>query len=156
MILDCDYSVDETEKKGLVVKWFHERKQSPVYQWIPNQKPIDLGILKGKLNLDFRADSDEFKLHRALQIIRPTIELSGKLSKKQPCFLSFFFLHTSQTNSNRIFFPTLGDWICEVSTFEGKIVAFIKNKFVCRVKLNTLPIEYFQHESKKSKRNVKT
>lgn len=70
--------MDETEKKGLVVKWFHERKQSPVYQWIPKQKPIDLGILKGKLNLDFRADSDEFKLHRALQIIRPTIELSGK------------------------------------------------------------------------------
>ncbi|ODM93183.1 hypothetical protein Ocin01_13499 [Orchesella cincta] len=78
VILDCDYSVDEAEKKGLVVKWFHERKQSPVYQWIPHKKPIDLGILKGKLNLDFRADSDEFKLHRALQIIRPTTELSGK------------------------------------------------------------------------------
>ncbi|CAL8080893.1 unnamed protein product [Orchesella dallaii] len=89
VILDCDYSVDEAEKKGLVVKWFHERKQSPVYQWIPNKKPIDLGILRGKLNLDFEADADEFKLHRALQIIRPTIELSG-------------------------------NWICEVSTFEGE------------------------------------
>lgn len=77
MILDCDYTVEEAEKKGLVVKWFHERKQSPVYQWIPNQKPIVLGILKGRLNIDFTADSDDSKSHRALQIIRPTIELSG-------------------------------------------------------------------------------
>lgn len=100
VILDCDYSVDETEKKGLVVKWFHERKQSPVYQWIPNQKPIDLGILKGKLNLDFRADSDEFKLHRALQIIRPTIELSGKLQKNNHVFsLSFFTYFTIKLRS---------------------------------------------------------
>lgn len=108
VILDCDYSVDETEKKGLVVKWFHERKQSPVYQWIPNQKPIDLGILKGKLNLDFRADSDEFKLHRALQIIRPTIELSGKLQKNNHVFslslFTYFTIKLRSVNKINVFF----------------------------------------------------
>lgn len=108
VILDCDYSVDETEKKGLVVKWFHERKQSPVYQWIPNQKPIDLGILKGKLNLDFRADSDEFKLHRALQIIRPTIELSGKLQKNNHVFslslFTYFTIKLKSVNKINVFF----------------------------------------------------
>jgi len=78
VILDCDYSIEDHEKKGLVVKWYFSNQQSPVYQWIPNSKPISLGILKGKLNLDYQADVDDYKMKRALQIIRPTTELSGK------------------------------------------------------------------------------
>jgi len=78
VILDCDYSIEDHEKKGLVVKWYFTNKQTQVYQWIPNSKPISLGILKGKLNLDYQADGDDYKARRALQINRPTTELSGK------------------------------------------------------------------------------
>ncbi|ODM95555.1 hypothetical protein Ocin01_11128 [Orchesella cincta] len=77
VILDCDYSIEDHERKGLVVKWYFSNQESPVYQWIPNSKPISLGILKGKLNLDYQADVDNYKMKRALQIIRPTTELSG-------------------------------------------------------------------------------
>lgn len=77
VILDCDYHIEEREKAGLVVKWFFNKQHSPVYQWIPNQRPQDLGILRGKLNLDYKADSDTYKMYRALKIIRPSIELTG-------------------------------------------------------------------------------
>uniref|UniRef100_T1HBN1 Ig-like domain-containing protein n=1 Tax=Rhodnius prolixus TaxID=13249 RepID=T1HBN1_RHOPR len=77
VVLDCDYIL-EPEANGLVVKWFFNDHPNPVYQWIPNKRPQDLGVLKGKLNLDYRASDDESKVHRALQIINPTIELSGE------------------------------------------------------------------------------
>lgn len=89
MILDCDYSIEDHEKKGLVVKWYFTNKQTQVYQWIPNSKPISLGILKGKLNLDYQADGDDYKARRALKIIRPTTELSGKNITK--CFSALLF-----------------------------------------------------------------
>jgi len=75
VILDCDYHIEEKEKVGLVVKWFFNKE--PTYQWIPNQRPLEFGILRGKLNLDYKADSDVYKMYRALKIIRPSIELSG-------------------------------------------------------------------------------
>lgn len=84
VILDCDYTFEN--QNGLVVKWFFNNNPSPVYQWIPNKKPQDLGVLKGKLNLEYRASDDENKKHRALQIIRPTTELSGEYK----CLVSTF------------------------------------------------------------------
>jgi len=74
--LDCDYTVEEEEKVGLVVKWTLNKK--PVYQWIPNQRPQDLGVLRGKLNLTYKADEDPYKMYRALKIMRPSVELTGK------------------------------------------------------------------------------
>jgi len=38
----------------------------------------DLGILKGRLNLDYIASSQKSQAHRALQIISATTELSGE------------------------------------------------------------------------------
>jgi len=76
--LDCDYTLEENEKPGLVVKWYFNNQDSPVYQWIPNQRPQDLGILRGKLNLDFRVSEDTYKMYRALRIKEPHTDLSGK------------------------------------------------------------------------------
>lgn len=76
--LDCDYTLEENEKLGLVVKWYFNNEESPVYQWIPNQRPQDLGILRGKLNLEYKASTDVYKMYRALQIQRPYTNLSGK------------------------------------------------------------------------------
>lgn len=45
VVLDCDYSINSSET-GLVVKWFLNDGDTPVYQWIPPQMPQDLGKLK--------------------------------------------------------------------------------------------------------------
>lgn len=87
VVLDCDYSLEDTKSKdGLVVKWFFNSHPAPVYQWIPSQKPQDLGVLKGKLNLSHRASDDETKEYSSLEIINPTTELSGEYS----CLVSTF------------------------------------------------------------------
>lgn len=81
-LLDCEYTLrpDETrDESGLVVKWFFDNGPAPVYQWIPSQgKPQDLGILKGKLKLDYRASNHKATMHRALYIVNPTTDLSGE------------------------------------------------------------------------------
>lgn len=79
-ILDCVYSLrteEQTSDSGLVVKWFFN-SPSPVYQWIHNQKPQGLGILKNRLQLDYRASDNNATAYRALYIINPTVELSGE------------------------------------------------------------------------------
>ncbi|KAK7873981.1 hypothetical protein R5R35_013394 [Gryllus longicercus] len=104
VILDCDYSLQENEHPtGLVVKWFFNEKDypTPVYQWIPDQKPQVFGILKGRLNLDYRASDDKFKMHRALQITNPSPELSGDYK----CTVSTFFNETSQSKRLIVYVP---------------------------------------------------
>lgn len=60
------------------MKWFFNKSPSPVYQWIHNQKPQGLGVLKGRLWLDYRATENNATAHRALYIVNPTVELSGE------------------------------------------------------------------------------
>lgn len=43
VVLDCDYTLEESLDEGLVVKWFFNEKPTPIYQWIPNKKPQELG-----------------------------------------------------------------------------------------------------------------
>lgn len=43
VVLDCDYTLEESLVEGLVVKWFFNEKPSPIYQWIPNKKPQESG-----------------------------------------------------------------------------------------------------------------
>ncbi|XP_065334292.1 uncharacterized protein LOC135935697 isoform X2 [Cloeon dipterum] len=79
VVLDCEYTLAQNEEgEGLVVKWFFNSQPAPVYQWIPGKKPQDLGILKGRLNLEYQASSHPSQAHRALQIISATSELSGE------------------------------------------------------------------------------
>ncbi|KAG8316224.1 hypothetical protein J6590_056627 [Homalodisca vitripennis] len=57
-ILDCEYTLKQSElapDSGLVVKWFWNNSPAPVYQWIPGQRPQDLGVLKGRLKLDYKS-----------------------------------------------------------------------------------------------------
>ena len=79
VVLDCDYVLRRADKRSeLVVQWYFGNGSSPVYQWIPGKRPQDLGVLKGRLNLDYRASNDLYKRHRAMQILRPTADLSGQ------------------------------------------------------------------------------
>lgn len=101
VILDCDYSLEDSmDHSGLVVKWFFNDQLDPVYQWIPGSKrPQSLGILKNKLNLDYKASSDEKKMHRALQILKPGVELSGEYT----CVVSTFTHEDKQTKKMVVF-----------------------------------------------------
>lgn len=86
LVLDCKYDLTDYDKTGLVIKWYFQRKPYPVYQWIPTNKPQDLGILKGRLNLDYEVSPDEYSKHRALAILNPTTELTGEYT----CWISSF------------------------------------------------------------------
>ena len=55
-------------------------------------QPQDLGILKGKLNLNYRASDDPHTMHRALEILQPTTQLSGEYKCKVSTFLSEDFM----------------------------------------------------------------
>lgn len=46
VVLDCDYAFENSDSTGLVVKWFLNDGESPVYQWIPPKPPQDFGKLK--------------------------------------------------------------------------------------------------------------
>lgn len=81
VILDCLYTLSAEElsaDSGLVVKWFFNKSPNPVYQWIHNQKPQGLGVLKGRLWLDYKASNNNATAYRALYILNPTVELSGE------------------------------------------------------------------------------
>lgn len=53
------------------------RVPAQVYQWIPEQAPQALGPLKNRVNLSYVASPRPSERHRALQILRPTIDISG-------------------------------------------------------------------------------
>ncbi|KAE8752054.1 hypothetical protein FOCC_FOCC001216 [Frankliniella occidentalis] len=104
VILDCDYSLDPGEKsEGLVVKWFlnQETNPLPVYQWIANKIPQDLGVLRNRVDLMYHATDQPSTRHRALRILNPTIELSGEYR----CEVSSFYGEDSKTKKMIIYVP---------------------------------------------------
>ncbi|CAG4945170.1 unnamed protein product [Parnassius apollo] len=98
VILDCDYTYGNNTS-GLVVKWFFRNKARPVYQWIVSQKPQDMGILRGRVDLAYRASSDPLKMHRALRIVKPNTDISGDYT----CVVSTFMEEDSRTKQMIVF-----------------------------------------------------
>ncbi|KAH6929513.1 hypothetical protein HPB50_001642 [Hyalomma asiaticum] len=78
-VLDCEYVYNENDLK-LVVKWFFNDGPEPVYQWIPEMRVREaFGVLQGRLDDTFSVSSrDVYSQYRAIRILRPTWELSGK------------------------------------------------------------------------------
>ncbi|XP_021946109.1 uncharacterized protein LOC110844259 [Folsomia candida] len=102
VILDCDFTLEEDEHKtGVVVKWFFNRGPSYVYQWIYGQKPVGLGILRNRLDLDYVASDEDWNRHRALKITNPTTELTGDWL----CRVSTFKLDAMKTAKMIVFAP---------------------------------------------------
>ncbi|CAH1378668.1 uncharacterized protein [Tenebrio molitor] len=101
VVLDCDYTLEESLDEGLVVKWFFNETPTPIYQWIPNKKPQELGILKGRLDLEYSASTDTNSVHRALHIIQPGPDLSGDYT----CFVSTFSSEDRKTKRMLVFVP---------------------------------------------------
>ncbi|XP_067137941.1 uncharacterized protein [Centruroides vittatus] len=79
VILDCEYVYNENDIR-LVVKWFFNENLEPVYQWIPELKIRHTsGILQDRLDLNFSVNTvDAYSRYRALKVLDPTTELSGK------------------------------------------------------------------------------
>ncbi|KAF8792454.1 hypothetical protein HNY73_004046 [Argiope bruennichi] len=79
VVLDCEYVYTENDFR-LVVKWFFEDNLEPVYQWIPGlNKKHASEMLKDRLDLNFSVSTvDAYSRFRALRILRPTTDLSGK------------------------------------------------------------------------------
>lgn len=98
VILDCDYTYSN-DTSGLVVKWFFKSKSKLVYQWIVGQKPQDIGILRGRVDLTYRASSDPLKMHRALRIIKTNTDISGDYT----CVVSTFLDEDSKTKQMTVF-----------------------------------------------------
>lgn len=103
LVLDCEYDIKEYDKKGLVVKWYFNRQPFPVYQWIPTNVPQDLGILKGRLNLNYAVSEEEYTKHRALAIVKPTTELSGEYT----CWISSFESEDFKRKSLIVYAPAM-------------------------------------------------
>lgn len=82
IVLDCVYCYDEQSDRQLVVKWFFNNDPEPIYQWIPELNTrIASKHLEGRINMNFSVNpSSPFTKYRAINIIRPTIELSGEYS----------------------------------------------------------------------------
>lgn len=99
VILDCDYNVTGNNTAGLVVKWFFRNKTRPVYQWIAAQKPQDMGILRGRVDLTYRASSDPYKMHRAMRIVKPNTDISGEYT----CVVSTFMEEDQKTKQMIVF-----------------------------------------------------
>ncbi|XP_026478675.1 uncharacterized protein LOC113385078 [Ctenocephalides felis] len=79
VLLDCDY--DLSDPYGLVVKWYFSPRGGTglrrVYQWIAGQKPLAFGVFKNAVNLSYKASDNPNFQHRALNLIRPTWNMSG-------------------------------------------------------------------------------
>ncbi|XP_035232434.1 uncharacterized protein LOC118204214, partial [Stegodyphus dumicola] len=81
IVLDCEYDYTEEDYR-LVVKWFLNDDPQPIYQWIPELNLRSASSrLQGRLNMDYTVSpSSKNTRYRALNILRPTTELSGRYS----------------------------------------------------------------------------
>lgn len=101
VVLDCDYTLDPTDHEGLVVKWYLNDQSRPVYVWIPDGSggPKGLGVLSGRLNLEYKVSEDAKTEHRALHIKASTPDLAGEYT----CVVSSFLDEDRQTKSMLVF-----------------------------------------------------
>ncbi|CAG2164911.1 unnamed protein product [Oppiella nova] len=79
VVLDCVYSLDTIDDRNLVVKWFFNDDPEPIYQFI-----AEFGLrhassrLQGRINLNYTVNNDPLIKYRALNLLRPTVDLSGR------------------------------------------------------------------------------
>lgn len=81
VVLDCVYNANR-EDEHLVIKWFLNDDPQPIYQWIPElNKRFVSSRLKDRINLDYSlTNGNSFTKFRAINLVRPTTELSGRYS----------------------------------------------------------------------------
>lgn len=74
VILDCEYNVSSVAPaSGLVMKWFFNGSSGLVYQWIPPLRPQVIGLLKGKVDINFRISGKDNIIPFIIKIIKQFI-----------------------------------------------------------------------------------
>ena len=90
LLLDCDFSYQESESSQLDLKWYFNSSPFPIYQWVPSMQkgPQVIGdLFKNNLDLLYSAHNDTFKKHRALHILNPDHRFSGTYMCKVSSFV---------------------------------------------------------------------
>ncbi|XP_076330229.1 uncharacterized protein LOC143235867 [Tachypleus tridentatus] len=79
VVLDCEYNY-ANEDRNIVVKWFLNDDPEPIYQWITELNLRQPSYrLQGRINMSYTVTpSTNLTRYRALNILRPTTDLSGK------------------------------------------------------------------------------
>ncbi|RLU20168.1 hypothetical protein DMN91_006775 [Ooceraea biroi] len=85
VILDCDYDLENTSSKGLVVKWFFNNNEV-AYQWIYGRHPQAAEPAAKYVDLLYRASDDPYTEYRAMKLNKPGIDLTGEYT----CVISTF------------------------------------------------------------------
>ncbi|KAL0114276.1 hypothetical protein PUN28_011513 [Cardiocondyla obscurior] len=85
VILDCDYALENTSSRGLVVKWFFNDTQV-VYQWIYGRRPSADEPAAKYVDLTYKASGDPFTEYRAMKLDKPGFDLTGDYK----CVISTF------------------------------------------------------------------
>lgn len=112
ILLDCEYVYNEHDVR-LVVKWFFNDLLEPVYQWIPELNARQTsGILTGRLDDSFTVGGSRDSQYRALRIIRPTTELSGRYT----CVVSSMAGQDSREQSMMVYVPAKNFTLSYVTT----------------------------------------
>ncbi|XP_041973274.1 uncharacterized protein LOC121728982 [Aricia agestis] len=99
-LLDCDYTYGN-DTQGMVLKWFFQSRMRPVYQWIAGHMPQAINVLRGRVDLTYRASEDPFKMYRAIKIVKMSTELSGEYT----CVISTFMAEDDATKRMVVFAP---------------------------------------------------
>ncbi|XP_057318442.1 uncharacterized protein LOC130663314 isoform X1 [Microplitis mediator] len=76
-ILDCKYDLESSTTAALVVKWYVDEEL--LYQWIHNSPPKGSDEFEKFVDATYKASNDPNTMYRAVKLVRPSHELSGKI-----------------------------------------------------------------------------
>ncbi|XP_022258579.1 uncharacterized protein LOC111089786 isoform X2 [Limulus polyphemus] len=111
VILDCEYNYTANDLR-LVVKWFFNNNLEPIYQWIPKLNSRHISeMLINRLDRSYKVNSpDPYFHYRALYLLHPTLEISGKYT----CQVLSLAGHDQQHQKMIVYFSSLEtDISCE-------------------------------------------
>lgn len=98
VVLDCDYDLENTSTKGLVVKWYLNELDL-VYQWIVDTLPQAVSPALKYIDLRYKASNDKTKMYRAMKLKRPDIDLTGNYT----CQISTFEKEVSEKRGMTVY-----------------------------------------------------
>ena len=86
VLLDCNFTYNETEADQLEIKWYFNQDPAPFCQWIAGKtesRPQLIGSLfKDKVDLDFTAGHNNHTKYRGLLLHKPSTSMSGTYTCK--------------------------------------------------------------------------
>ena len=86
VLLDCNFSYNESETEQLEVKWYFNQEPAPFCQWIagvPDTRPQLIGAMfQDKVDTEYAGGSTNQTKYRALLLHRPTTAMTGTYTCK--------------------------------------------------------------------------